>query len=244
MVTWSPSVSLSIRLSRLSEFPNRTLLRDNCDVLEIDFAFRTELHGALSPALCEFPKLWHLDLQETKVSGDLATLARCKALQLLDLSETNVAGDVKVVENLVELHSLFLSDTKVDGNIEALHNLTELVYLYLSNTKVEGNLEALHELTKLHRLCLENTNVSGDMASLREAKGLDDVRITGSRITGGRCSSHLSLFFCLVQLRAPAPCLIRVWLTHGRHQMLARRGAAPAGAAWSGLQRRSARQSA
>ena len=171
------------------------LLREDCDVLKIDFPFHSDLDGALSPALCEFPKLWSLDLMGTKVSGDLAMLARCTGLQTLDLSKTNVAGDVKALENVVELETLKLADTKVEGNIEALHGLTSLRELFLSDTKVEGDIEALHTLTELRHLRLENTNVSGYVASLREARGLLDhnVEISGTRIAGARCLSAWGL---------------------------------------------------
>ena len=170
MVTWSPSFFFQFVCQALSKIPQRMHLREGSDVVNIRFEDRTELHGALSPALCELPLLKSLDLKGTMVSGDLAVLASCKELRTLDLSKTNVAGDVKALENAVELQKLFLSDTKVEGDIKALH-----------------------KLTKLERLDLENTNVSGDMASLREAEGLEDynVKITGSRITGGRCSPHL-----------------------------------------------------
>ena len=167
----------------LSEIPQRMHLRDGCDVVNIHFDDHTELQGSLSPALCELPELESLDLKGTKVSGDLAMLARCKALWKLDLSKTNVAGDVK-----------------------ALGNSVELLFLSLSDTKVEGDIKALQNATKLRDLHLENTNVSGDMASLREAKRLEDdnVKIGGSRITGGRCSPRLFQSFCLVPLLAPA----------------------------------------
>ena len=188
----------------LSEFPNRMHLREGCDVLKIDFAFRSDLDGALSPALCEFPKLGSLDLIFTKVSGDLATLAECHGLTMIDLSRTNVAGDLKALGNAVELRTLRLPDTKVEGNIAALRELTELRDLDLSNTQVEGNIEALHELTKLEKLHLENTNVSGYMASLREAKDLKDVKISGTRIAGARCLSAWGLLPKLCDLYVAA----------------------------------------
>ena len=191
------------------------LLRNGCNVFRINLCRRTELHGSLSPALCELPELKVLDLKGTKVSGDLAMLASCKRLITLDLSKTNVAGDLKALENVVELKYLSLSGTKVEGDIKALQNATGLFHLYL-----------------------ENTNVSGDMASLREAKQLKYVKIGGSRITGGRCSPRLFQSFCLVPLLAPAsaafPTFFGCSLAHGRHHMWARRRASPAGAAWSG----------
>ena len=184
-------------------FQTWMLLRYGCDVVSINFgihfgghfSLRSELHGALSPALCEFPKLKSLDLVDTRVSGDLAMLAKCKELQTLDLSWTNVAGDLKAIGNAVWLEYLSLPDTKVEGDIKALQNTTKLKYLLLSNTKVEGNIEALYKLTELEDLDLENTNVSGYMASLREAKDLEDynVKITGSRIAGAKCLSPWGL---------------------------------------------------
>ena len=157
-------------------------LREDCDVLTIDFHGHSELQGSLSPALCEFPELYYLRLKGTEVSGDLAMLASCEELSALDLSKTNVTGDLKAVQNARKLWKLSLS-----------------------NTKVEGDIESLQQLTKLSYLDLENTNVSGDMASLREAKDLQgyNVKITGSRITGGRCSPHLFQSFCPFPLLAP-----------------------------------------
>ena len=152
-------------------------------------------------------ELEYLYLSNTKVEGNIESLHKLTELKYLYLENTKVEGSIESLHKLTKLWELHLESPKVQGDVEALQNATKLQQLYLSNTKVEGDIESLHKLTDLHHLHLENTNVSGYMASLREANNLLDVKITGSRITGGRCFPHLSLLFCRVPLFAPAPLL-------------------------------------
>ena len=181
--------SFNSSLRPCEKTPNKTLLRSGCDVLVIDFEGigfwgHAQLHGSLSEAFLELPKLRFLNLKGTEVSGDLAVLEKCNELTRLDLSGMNVTGDLKALENAVGLGDLGLSQTKVAGDLEALKTATKLQFLELSNAKVEGNIEALHMLTKLRSLHLSNTKVEGNIMALQKATELRVLYLTNTTVEG------------------------------------------------------------
>ena len=60
--------------------------------------------------------LWILDLAETRVHGDLASLANLTKLENLQLSNTKVSGDLSAMLHWEKIERLGLSGTKVSGH--------------------------------------------------------------------------------------------------------------------------------
>ena len=169
-MTWSTGLSLSIRVPRYG-----------CDVTTVNLLGK-ELRGSLSPALCEFPKLQHLILSGTELSGDLAMLAKCKELNELSLLGTSVAGDLKALREMEKLKVLDLRDTRVYGEVEAVKNASELKHLDLSETNATG---ALPHLPSLRSLYIARTNVYGHLNGLlQNAFFLVNLDLSHTKVSG------------------------------------------------------------
>ena len=153
-------------------------------MVRIGLPGRPELRGTLSPRFAELPDLQCLSLEDTQVSGDVATLKNLRELETLYLRDTKVFVDLAALKNLTKLKGLNLEHAQVSGDVAALKNLRELRYLDLYGTNVAGDIAALKNLRELKWLVLVNTNVIGDMAALENATSLgNNFYIDGTKIT-------------------------------------------------------------
>lgn len=171
---------------RLSYACNPVHMRNGCDVSGIHIN-KQGLQGSLSAAFHELPKLQELDLSKTKVSGDLAMLAKCNELIMLDLDNTNITGDLKALENAKGLKGLYLSDTRVTGDLETFKNAQKLHFLHLSLTKVTGDLKALENARELTQLYLSQTQVTGNLDSaifFYHDQRLTNVDLSHTKVNG------------------------------------------------------------
>ena len=165
-----------------------------CRVYQISFRGRKDLNGTLSQSFKELKDLQHLDLSDTKISGDLAVLANCTEMQRLILRNTLVTGDLADLAALADaiLEYLDLSNSKVTGNLGALKG-AELWRVHLSNTRIAGDVAVLGTWPEIREVDLSDTDVTGDFHVNSVFKNLQVLKLTGTRTTidlmGGR-ESH------------------------------------------------------
>ena len=90
---------LGTNVNKVSDFYNATLNFDLCDSFP--------------------PNLETLQLNRTRVSGDISRLGNSTKLTILALGQTSVSGDISKLGNLTKLTNLALGQTSVSGNIES-----------------------------------------------------------------------------------------------------------------------------
>ena len=113
-------------------------------------------------------ELTNLNLNNAKVSGDIADLSNLTALTNVSLNNSKVSGDIADLKNLTALRVLNLYNTLVSGDIADLKNLTALTDINLSNftTPIIGDIGSLHSLESIKSISLQNSQLSGDLANL------------------------------------------------------------------------------
>ena len=158
------------------------LPRRGCNVTEIYLRGR-DLQGSLAKEFRELRALASLDLRETEVTGDLAVLKENFELRLLYLQNTRISGDLQSLAKATKLERLDLGQ-QVYGDVVALKNAKGLWHLDLSETKVHGNLAAFANLTQLEELHLSNTKVSGDLAAMLRWEKIERLGLSGTKVSG------------------------------------------------------------
>ena len=138
--------------------------------------------ATLSQSFKELKRLQHLDLGDSKISGDLAVLANCTKMLHLVLRNTLVTGNMVALAEARIIQVLDLSNSKVMGNLGALDG-EKLQRVDLSNSKVTGNLGALNG-ADLSTVRLSNTRIAGDVAVLGTWPWIYEVDLSYSEVTG------------------------------------------------------------
>lgn len=93
------------------------------------------------------PNLWRLNLQNTKVHGDIKALQGL-GLESLNLHGTNVFGDLKTLEG--------------DGHWTGHPSVWKYKYLDLGLTNVTGDLSVLRDYASLEEVDLSHTQVQSN----------------------------------------------------------------------------------
>lgn len=180
----------------------------DCNVEAIVLKRREDLRGVLSDDLLKLQDLKLLDLSNTGIGGNVATLRKARKLKDVWLQASRVFGDLAVLQNLTnlqqvsfrgsEIHGdlsaafsnlpefkfLDLSETKVGGNLAGLPQFPELRRLYLKNTQVFGNLKTLSNIANIRALDLSNTSVSGDISAILKWPMVLEVDLSRTKVTG------------------------------------------------------------
>ena len=157
--------------------------RSQCKVHKINFSGRKEVQGTLDERIAELTELYHLDLGNTNVTGDLKIFENTKLTHLC-LQNTQVAGDLSAFSQATRLKSLALQNTQVTGDLSGVSQATWLMFLSLENTQVTGDLSGLSQATRLKRLNLENTQVTGDLSGVSQATRLVFLNLGNTQVTG------------------------------------------------------------
>ena len=121
-------------------------------VLEFDYNSVTDLS-----ALLNLTKLRSLSLMYNKVSGGVAGLTYCTALEELHLDYNDKLSDISALSGLPKLRELTLNGTAV-SDLSALSGMKTLETLYLDGCPVDS-IEALMTLTGLKELYLRGTEL-------------------------------------------------------------------------------------
>ena len=89
-------------------------------------------------------------------------------LTYLNLNNSKVSGDIADLSNLTALEVLNLYNTLVSGDIADLKNLTALTRINLSNftTPIIGDIGSLHSLESIKSISLQRSQLSGDLANI------------------------------------------------------------------------------
>lgn len=120
--------------------------RKGCQLLKIDLSGWDEdelpnVNGNLDKHFCDLEDLETLNLNETRVSGDIGVLRRNMKLKALNLDYTKVTGNIEALANVTHLESLWLSNTAVTGDLAALKS-AKLKTIGVDNTKVTCSQDA------------------------------------------------------------------------------------------------------
>ena len=162
--------------------PNKYYLTSFCSAKEQTFN-RNDVQMELDDfKFCKLMTI--LKLNNSKVSGDIASLKDLSALASLNISDTQVSGDIASLKGLSTLASLNISNTQVSGDIASLKGLSALAGLYITSTQVSGDIASLKDLSALASLNISNTQVSGDIASLKGLSALASLDITSTQVSG------------------------------------------------------------
>ena len=113
-------------------------------------------------------ELTNLNLNNAKVSGDIADLSNLTALTNVSLNNSEVSGNIADLKNLTKLRVLNLYNTLVSGDIADLKNLTALTDINLCNftTPIIGDIGSLHSLESIKYISIQSSQLSGDLANL------------------------------------------------------------------------------
>jgi biotin operon repressor len=162
--------------------PNKYYLTSFCSAKEQTFN-RNDVQMELDDfKFCKLMTI--LKLNNSKVSGDIASLKDLSALASLNISDTQVSGDIASLKGLSTLASLNISNTQVSGDIASLKDLSALASLNISNTQVSGDIASLKGLSALASLDITSTQVSGDIASLKDLSTLASLNISNTQVSG------------------------------------------------------------
>ena len=166
--------------------------------------------------LKELKRLRILEVDGANIHGSIAALGGGSGLTdlaELNLNSTKVNGNVSGLSRLVHLTVLDLNDTQVQGDITGLSSLTQLVELHLSRTLIEGDVVGLSELLALMVLDLSGTQAQGKATDLRQLGNLTDLSIYGTQIQddtseySGDPALQAALLLAQQQTPPPAPPL-------------------------------------
>ena len=148
--------------------PNKYYLTSFCSAKEQTFN-RNDVQMELDDfKFCKLMTI--LKLNNSKVSGDIASLKDLSALASLNISNTQVSGDIASLKGLSALASLDITSTQVSGDIASLKDLSTLASLNISNTQVSGDIASLKGLSALASLNISNlNNLSGDLGKLPDS---------------------------------------------------------------------------
>ena len=146
----------------------------------------------MSQSFKELKDLRWLDLSDTKISGDLAVLANCTKMDSLFLQNTLVTGDLASLAE-ARIWLLDLSNSKVTGNLGAL-NGSELKTVHLSNTRIAGDVAVLSTRPQFRDVDLSYSEVTGAFRVNSALNNLEILKLTGTKtkidFEGGRIGSQ------------------------------------------------------
>ena len=112
------------------------------------------------------PNITKLFLENTQVTGDIATLGKLTGIQVVFLANTQVTGDIAALGKLSNITQVSLAYTQVTGDIAVFGRLTNLTDIpSLNNTKVTGDI-SIYRNTRKNRLLFTGTSVYGDLSVL------------------------------------------------------------------------------
>ena len=114
--------------------------------------------------------------KKSSLNFDIDALKYSK-LQLINVFNTNVNGDIASLKGLTSLTSITFNNTNVNGDIASLKGLTSLTSISFNNTNVNGDIASLKGLTSLTSISFNNTNVNGDIANLKDLTNLTSIEV-------------------------------------------------------------------
>ena len=174
--------------------------------------------GTIPSALFTLTKLNTLYLQSHSLSGLIPSgLAKLKLLNTLSLFNNQLNGTLPaIIFQFPQLSYLNLEYNSFHGTLPTINKNTALQNLYMNFNRLSGNIAALGNLTNLHSLGLTNnarqtcgykivnqnsvyscTSVGGFNgslpASISSLSNLQDLRVSGNKLSGTISSSFSSL---------------------------------------------------
>ena len=174
--------------------------------------------GQLPSSLFTLTKLNYLSLEDNALSGSIPTsLTNLKQLNSLNLYANRFNGTLPaVVFRLPQLSYLSFQSNSLHGTIPTINKNTALRNLYLDSNRLSGGIGALGNLSNLESLGLTNnirqtcgytivnqnsvyscTSVGGFNgslpASISSLSNLQDLRVSGNKLSGTISSSFSSL---------------------------------------------------
>ena len=102
-----------------------------------------------------------------ELTFDMEKIKSLSNLTKIDLNGTRVTGNIAHLESLRKLSVIKLTGKRVTGNIAYLKLLPNLTKIDLSSTGVTGNIAYLKSLPNLTNIGLWKTGVTGDIAHLK-----------------------------------------------------------------------------
>ena len=113
-------------------------------------------------------------LYDTEIVGNIKSLAKSLWLQYLDLEGTKIHGDLNAFQSMGRLYRLNLGNTRISGDLSAFEYYSYrnegavLEVLDLENTGVTGQLSDLVAYLngQLKRLNLHGTAVTGNLVDI------------------------------------------------------------------------------
>lgn len=138
----------------------------------LDLAKNSQLTGSIETTIRGCKRLVHLDLNATKVIGDVQHIAKLRSLKHINIRETECRGDLDFVRHMLDLRVLILPPA-LRGDIDALRQHKYLQVLDLRQSHIGGDIAALEKSRQLRMVALDDTNVNGDIYSLVEHTGLE-----------------------------------------------------------------------
>ncbi len=113
------------------------------------------------------PKLYHLEIFFSTLTGDLSALSTSPLMQWLLMPYSNITGDLASLAGLTDMvHMNFEGSRGVTGNISNLAGMTNMGYCNLNACAVTGDTSSIASLHpnnggKLATLSIRNTGVTG-----------------------------------------------------------------------------------
>jgi len=142
------------------------------------------LNGTLDLLNGTLKRMQVMNLQGTRVKGNLQVFEDAKDLRELNLGSTDVVGDIEVFKHTTELRVLNISETLILGDIHAFQALPELREVRAWFSGVHGDISVFMNKTKLKTIYFAKTFVYGDIQALREATGLEGVGFVKTEVLG------------------------------------------------------------
>ena len=161
-----------------------------------------DVEGRLNNLTGALTQIEVMNLQRTRVGGDLRVFQEANGLKELHVGDTNVGGDIEVLKNMPELRVLNISATVAQGDIQVFQDMRDLREVHARSTRVVGDINIFLKARKLQDLGFSGTGVHGDISALRDATELEAVGFTQTGVWGDICA-----FESATQLRI-------VWLSH------------------------------
>eukprot|EP00617_Octactis_speculum_P023470 CAMPEP_0185754750 /NCGR_PEP_ID=MMETSP1174-20130828/13348_1 /TAXON_ID=35687 /ORGANISM="Dictyocha speculum, Strain CCMP1381" /LENGTH=1366 /DNA_ID=CAMNT_0028433085 /DNA_START=108 /DNA_END=4208 /DNA_ORIENTATION=+ len=130
-----------------------------------------EITGEFNELNLEIKKHWDeasfIDMQSTRVYGDIRCLGVCKRLEEVNFNSTLVKGNIRVFGEIPQVKVIRMSNSMVEGDIDPLGKCLALREVELLNSKVSGNVDVFENCPELQKVGLWDTEVTGNINAFK-----------------------------------------------------------------------------
>jgi len=174
----------SISLDHCGEFEEPEDLSGIADLPFIDLQCISSFEGTIDIFSSCYHVLRELTLSYTPFEGDIATLSKCKGLEVVNLDYSRITGSIKSFQECKALRVMNLQYTQVEGKIDVLALLPDLEVVCLDYTQVSGSIYHLTSCAALRELKLQSAHVKGDVGKLARCPALREVGLNYTGVFG------------------------------------------------------------